>query len=125
MSGLLRNLHVIAPPGPGVDLTLWRVLTFRHSKCTIRIWIYEGAVRAVKTITIDLDAHELLSAEKRDKESFSKVIKRRLRPARTARSLMAALSGCLLSDGTLDRVEDEVRRRGESLAASSILPWIC
>jgi predicted CopG family antitoxin len=72
-----------------------------------------------------LDAHELLSAEKRDKESFSKVIKRRLRPARTARSLMAALSGCLLSDGTLDRVEDEVRRRGESLAASSILPWIC
>jgi predicted CopG family antitoxin len=76
---------------------------------------------AVKTITIDLDAYELLSAEKRGSESFSKVIKRRLRPVRTARNLLADIPNCLLSEDTLERVEGQVRRRGESLTASPIV----
>ena len=73
---------------------------------------------AVKTITIDMAAYELLSMEKRGSESFSKVIKRRLRPARTARSLLEALPGCALSAESLDRAEDIVRGRASSLAIS-------
>lgn len=73
---------------------------------------------AVKTITIDMDAYELLSAQKRGNESFSKVIKRRLRPVRTARTLLAALPDCKLSDDALDRMEDVVRHRSNSLAVS-------
>ena len=77
-----------------------------------------GDFVAVKTITIDMDAYELLSAEKRSDESFSKVIKRRLRPARTARSLLAALPGCLLSEDTLEHTEAVVRSRADSPAMS-------
>lgn len=76
---------------------------------------------AVKTITIDMDAYELLSAEKRNDESFSKVIKRRLRPARTARSLLAILPECLLSEETLDRAETIVRDRANSPALSPVI----
>ena len=73
---------------------------------------------AVKTITVDMDAYELLSAEKRRDESFSKVIKRRLRPARTARSLLAVLPECLLSADTLEHTEMIVRSRANSPAMS-------
>ena len=73
---------------------------------------------AVKTITIDMTAYELLSAEKRSDESFSKVIKRRLRPARTARSLLAALPECLLSEDALEHTEAVVRNRVDSPAMS-------
>ena len=73
---------------------------------------------AVKTITIDMDAYELLSEEKRQDESFSKVIKRRLRPARTARSLLAALPDCLLSADALEHTDAVVRSRADSPANS-------
>lgn len=76
---------------------------------------------AVKTITIDMDAYELLSAEKRSDESFSKVIKRRLRPARTARSLLAALPECLVSEDALTHTEDVVRSRADSPAMSPVI----
>lgn len=76
---------------------------------------------AVKTITIDMDAYDLLTAEKRGDESFSKVIKRRLRPVRTARALLADMPNLLLSEDALERVDDEVRRRGESLIAAPII----
>jgi predicted CopG family antitoxin len=49
---------------------------------------------ATKTISIEIDAYELLVREKRDpKESFSKVIRRVLseRPALTAGELLAAM----------------------------------
>jgi predicted CopG family antitoxin len=73
---------------------------------------------AVKTITIDVAAYELLSAEKRGNESFSKVIKRRLRPVRTARSLLEALPRCAVSAEALDRMDEVVRSRGDSPALS-------
>ncbi len=76
---------------------------------------------AVKTITIDMSAYELLSAEKRGEESFSKVIKRRLRPAGTARSLLEALPRCLLSDETLEQTETIVRSRADSPALSPVI----
>jgi predicted CopG family antitoxin len=49
---------------------------------------------ATKTISIEIDAYELLVREKRDpKESFSRVIRRVLteRPALTAGDLLAAM----------------------------------
>lgn len=73
---------------------------------------------AVKTITIDMAAYALLSAEKRGKESFSKVIKRRLRPTQTARALLDALPNCALSDETLDHLDDIARSRKDSPAMS-------
>ena len=73
---------------------------------------------AVKTITIDMNAYELLNAEKRADESFSKVIKRRLRPARTARSVLAVLHECLLSEDTLANTEAVVRGQADSPALS-------
>jgi predicted CopG family antitoxin len=73
---------------------------------------------AVKTITIDMAAYELLRREKREGESFSKVIHRRLRPAGTARALGAALHGLSIGDETLAAMEEVVRSRKESPAAS-------
>jgi predicted CopG family antitoxin len=73
---------------------------------------------AVKTITIDMSAYELLSSEKRSDESFSKLIKRRLRPEHTARNLLEALPNCLLSEEALANTEDVVRRRAESPSMS-------
>ena len=76
---------------------------------------------AVKTITIDLEAYRLLAAGKRPGESFSKVIKRRLRPVRTARALLADLDRLALADDTLDHVEDLLRARADHPAASPVL----
>jgi predicted CopG family antitoxin len=76
---------------------------------------------AVKTITIDVDAYALLAAEKKPDESFSKVIKRRLRPAKTARGLLEALPRCVLSEETLDLTENLVRSRQEAASESPIL----
>lgn len=72
----------------------------------------------VKTITIDMDAYDLLAAEKRAGESFSRVIKRRLRPRPTAARLLSRLKEVRLSDEALDRVEEIIRARRESPAAS-------
>jgi hypothetical protein len=82
----------------------------------MRLWIM-----AVKTITIDMEAYEALSAAKRANESFSRVIKRRFRPECTASALRAALPSCLVSKETLDRIEDVVRSRRDSPAASPIV----
>jgi len=76
---------------------------------------------AVKTITIDLEAYKLLAREKRKGESFSMVIKRRLSPERTARSLREKLPNLALAEDTLDALEDIVRRRSESLADLPVL----
>jgi predicted CopG family antitoxin len=76
---------------------------------------------AVKTITIDMEAYEILSAEKKGKESFSKLIKRRIRPECTGRTLLAVLPSHLLSEDTLDRTEELVRSRKASLAESPLV----
>ena len=72
----------------------------------------------VKTITIDMEAYDILAAEKRGNESFSKVIKRRLRPSHTASALLAELPKLTLSATTLDRTEELVRARADFPAAS-------
>jgi predicted CopG family antitoxin len=78
-------------------------------------------VMAVKTITIDLEAYELLAGAKRGNESFSKAIKRILGPSSSARRLLDGLPDVLLEAGTLDCVDRLVAARSESLAASKPL----
>jgi predicted CopG family antitoxin len=77
---------------------------------------------AVKTITIDMEAYEILLKAKKGKESFSKVIKRTLLPQRkTARNLLENLDTILLSDDTLNAVEEIIQERENSLTDSAIL----
>jgi len=76
---------------------------------------------AVKTITVDMEAYRLLAAEKRDGESFSMVIKRRLRPERTARALLRRLPKLALADDTLDEVSRLVAARADHPAESPAL----
>jgi len=76
---------------------------------------------AVKTITIDMEAYELLAAQKRGNESFSRVIKRRLWPARTAAALLERLPQLALTDDALDEIDRLVAARRASPACSSTL----
>ena len=65
---------------------------------------------AVKTITIDIEAYDLLARHKVGGQSFSQVIKAHFgRP--TVRSFRAALQGIRVSESTLDAVERQVRAR--------------
>ena len=68
---------------------------------------------AVKTITIDLEAYDILSRGKQPGQSFSRVIKERLGRRKTGRDLWNALTRDLPSEDTLDRVDAlvKVRRR--------------
>ena len=76
---------------------------------------------AVKTITIDLDAYEVLRRHKRIGQSFSQVIKERFNAPKTGGDLRAALDRFALSSDTLDAIEDVVRRRAENPAGSAEL----
>ena len=76
---------------------------------------------AVKTITIDMEAYDLLAAEKRGGESFSRVIKRRFRRANTAKILLERLDEVCLSESTLKRLDKIVRARAKSAAESPVL----
>ena len=71
---------------------------------------------AVKTITIDLEAYDVLSRGKRPGQSFSQVIKERLGTQKTGRDLWRALERQLPSDETLDRVDALIRARRRSPA---------
>ena len=73
---------------------------------------------AVKTITIDMDAYALLSAEKREGESFSKTIKRRLREPATGARLLEELDALVLGEDALDELEAVLARRADTLAES-------
>ena len=75
-----------------------------------------GKCMAVKTITIDLEAYDLLASRKRDGESFSQVIKRMLREERyTAKNLMENLKSISLSNEALSAAQDIYEKRDEEL----------
>ena len=73
---------------------------------------------AVKTITIDLEAYELLATRKRPGESFSGVVKRTLGDERyTASHLLAHLDEVLLGEDTVMAIEAVVKERERHLPA--------
>ncbi len=73
---------------------------------------------AVKTITIDMEAYEMLAERKRPGESFSGVIKRIASDERySAHNLLAHLGEVVLSAEALDAVEAVVREREKDYPA--------
>jgi predicted CopG family antitoxin len=67
---------------------------------------------AVKTITIDLEAYDLLAARKREGESFSRALKRILEDEGPSTAVfLRNLSRAALSRDALDRIEESVRDR--------------
>lgn len=73
---------------------------------------------AVKTITIDLEAYEVLARRKKPGESFSQVIKTHFGRRETAAEFMRLASGVQLSEKTLDAVTEQVRARRKNPARS-------
>ena len=71
---------------------------------------------AVKTITIDLEAYELLSRRKEEGQSFSDVIKTHFGPQPTAGRFRALLRSVRLSDDAIRAMEKQVRNRRTSPA---------
>ena len=66
---------------------------------------------AVKTITIDMEAYDLLARHKRDGQSFSQVIKAHFGAQPTAGRFLARIRAVRLSAEALDAIEEQVRRR--------------
>jgi predicted CopG family antitoxin len=66
---------------------------------------------AVKTITIDLEAYEILARSKRPGQSFSQVIKERLGRSMTGADLQGLVAQTSLSAATLAGIEAQVRSR--------------
>jgi len=71
---------------------------------------------AVKTITIDIDAYELLAQHKRPGQCCSTVIKRHFAPRKTAATLLRALPELTLEEKTLKLIEAQVIQRRRHLA---------
>jgi len=78
------------------------------------------SIMAVKTITIDMDSYNLLSSLKAENESFSTLIKRRLKPHSTAALLLSKLPEVALEPSTLDGIEHVYLSRSHSLAESPL-----
>lgn len=66
---------------------------------------------AVKTITIDMEAYELLARQKRDGQSFSEVIKRHFGQKKTASQLLQALPSLTLDVATLNQIKTQLKDR--------------
>jgi len=66
---------------------------------------------AVTTITIDLEAYDLLSRHKRDEQSFSQVIKKHFGPQPTAGRFLEHVRSLRVSESALDALEQQVRAR--------------
>jgi predicted CopG family antitoxin len=71
---------------------------------------------AVKTITIDVEAYEVLSRLKKEGQSFSQVIKENLRARHPPSALLRAIDEHPISEDTLDEIERLVQRRREDPA---------
>ena len=76
---------------------------------------------AVKTITIDMEAYEVLSRYKRDGQSFSQVIKEHFGRQMTVGRFRERLPSVRLSDDTLDAIEAQIKARKNSPARAARL----
>jgi len=74
---------------------------------------------AVKTITIDMEAYELLSRQKRPGQSFSQVIKHRFGTTKTAADLLRSGATTRMSRDALDAVDRLVARRRRDFAKAA------
>ena len=77
-----------------------------------------GQCMAVKTITIDLEAYQILARRKRPGQSFSQVIKEGSGASRKGRELRVILGRLRMSPEALDSIERQVRRRGEAVRSA-------
>ena len=66
---------------------------------------------AVKTITIDMEAYDLLASHKREGQSFSQVIKAHFGRQMTVGLLKERMRSVRLSDETLDAIEAQIKAR--------------
>ena len=71
---------------------------------------------AVKTITIDLNAYEILKRHKREGQSFSQVIKAHFAAPKTGRDLRASLERVVLADEAVETIDRLVAGRREDPA---------
>ncbi len=76
---------------------------------------------AVKTITINLEAYEVLARHKRKGDSFSRVIKEHFGRRRTGRDLAALVRQLRLAEDTLARAEKLARDRRHDRARAAPL----
>jgi predicted CopG family antitoxin len=74
---------------------------------------------AVKTITIDMEAYELLSRMKVGGLSFSQVIKKHFGPQPTAARFRELVKSVRLSEATLDAVDRQVAARQDEPARAA------
>lgn len=71
---------------------------------------------ATKTITLDLEAYDLLSRQKKPGQSFSEVVKEHFGGRKTGRDLLEATQNLRLSPETLDAIEMLIKARRKSIA---------
>ena len=76
---------------------------------------------AVKTITIDMSAYELLTRQKLPGQSFSQLIKQRFGPATTGADLLRRATTVRMSADALDAVDGIVAGRSRDLARATKL----
>jgi predicted CopG family antitoxin len=69
-----------------------------------------------KTITIDLEAYNMLARHKKPGQSFSQVIKAHFGPRKTIAAFRQALRTASVSEHTLTAVDEVVRLRKKSVA---------
>jgi predicted CopG family antitoxin len=75
---------------------------------------------AVKTITIDIEAYNLLSRQKQVGQSFSQVIKAHFGSQPTAASFRALVRSLRVTDDALDAMESQVRARTKTPARAVV-----
>ena len=69
-----------------------------------------------------MEAYTILSKLKKDKESFSQVIKKTLgEESKTAENLLQNLDKILLSDETLDNIKNIIKEREHFLPNSPVI----
>lgn len=71
---------------------------------------------AVKTITIDMEAYEILSRRKKAGQSFSQVIKEHFGPQLTVGQFRERMRSVRFSDDFLDTVDQIIKDRKKSPA---------